>query len=552
VLEAEIAPSGRGGAERPDREPYDATFYEHYGINPFVDTEEDHLSTFAIDVDTASYTVARRYIDDGNLPPKDAVRIEEFINYFKYYYEPPEKGAFAIYTEAAPSQFGAENHKMLKIGLKGKEIKAKDRKNAVLTFVIDVSGSMARGNRLGLVKQALRLLLNKMREGDRVGIVVYGTNARVITKPLDIEYRDALIDAINKLRSEGSTNAEEGLLFGYKMANKFFRKGHINRVILCSDGVANNGITSAEGILKKVREYAGQDIYLSTVGFGMGNYNDVLMEKLADKGNGNYAYVDSLDEAKRIFAENLTGMLQVIAKDVKIQVDFNPKVVRSYRLLGYENRDVADNKFRDDTVDGGEVGAGHSVTALYEVKLHDKAKGRVAKVHIRYKDPDSGSVTEVAREISAKDIKKSFKEASENFRLAAAAAEFAEILRQSYWAKGSKLRDVFDLAMKLAPEFDNRKDVIEFVNLVGKAGQIKGEVTGQEIEDVPAAAPGGTGDQSRAPGAGGGFLGLKEPRLSQVLPLVLTLFCMTLGRVAYLHLFRPRSLKRKRENMTEL
>jgi Ca-activated chloride channel family protein len=303
--------------------------------------------------------------------------------------------------------------------------------------------------------------------------VVYGTNASVITKPLDIEYRSALIDAIDQLQSEGSTNAEEGLLFGFRMAHSFYQKGCINRLILCSDGVANNGVTDAEGILEKVKEYAGEGIYLSTVGFGMGNYNDVLMEKLADKGNGNYAYVDNLDEAKRVFVENLTGTLQVIAKDVKIQVDFNPEVVRSYRLLGYENRDVADKNFRNDAVDAGEVGAGHSVTALYEVKLQENAKGRAATVHVRYKDPDSDMITEVSNEVDASVFAGSFDEATENFRLAAVVAEFAEILRESYWARESSLGEVLAEAKKVAPEFDNRKDVVELLELIEKAYKLK-------------------------------------------------------------------------------
>lgn len=476
-----------GGTANVNAEAYSGMFFEHYGVNPFVDTDEDHLSTFAIDVDTASYTLTRSYINRGSLPPKKAVRVEEFVNYFKYFYRPPESDAFAIYIEGAPSKFGnTPKHKMLKIGLKGKVVKAKDRKPAVLTFVIDVSGSMGRENRLGLVKRALHMLVGQLGEGDRIGIVVYGTNARVITKPLDMEYRDALLDAIDRLRSEGSTNAEQGLLFGFQMARDFYREGHINRLILCSDGVANNGVTDAQGILKKVKGYAGDGIYLSTIGFGMGNYNDVLMEKLADKGNGNYAYVDDLDEAKRVFVENLTGMLQVIAKDVKIQVDFNPEVVRSYRLLGYENRDIADDKFRDDTVDAGEVGAGHSVSALYELKLHDTARGKLATVSLRYKDPDSSEVSEVSREVQASALADSFGEASENFRLAAAVAEFAEILRESYWARGSKLSGVLELAKSLAPEFDNRKDVVEFADLVARAKQLKDRISAAEEDGVAA------------------------------------------------------------------
>jgi Ca-activated chloride channel family protein len=471
---ARAYPLPHGGTAPPNGEPYSGMFFKTYGVNPFIDTDEDHLSTFAVDVDTASYTVTRRYLTDGHLPPKEAVRIEEFINYFKYFYEPPKEDAFAIYIEGAPSKFGKKGiHKLLKISIKGREIEAKDRKDAVLTFVIDVSGSMGIENRLGLVKKSLRLLVDRMRDGDHIGIVVYGTNARIITKPLPMEYRAALLAAIEELNPEGSTNAEEGLLFGCRMARKFFRKGCINRIVLCSDGVANNGVTDAGGILRKVGEYTRGGIYLSTIGFGMGNYNDVLMEKLADRGNGNYAYVDTLDEAKRVFVENLTGMLQVIAKDVKVQVDFNPKVVRSYRLLGYENRDVADDDFRDDKVDGGEVGAGHSVTALYELKLHKGAEGKIGTAHIRYKNPDSGDISEVKKAIDSSTFSAEFEKASENFRLAAVVAEFAEILKESYWAKGSDLSQVLALAKSVAREFDNRKDILEFVKLVANAKEMR-------------------------------------------------------------------------------
>ncbi len=483
--ESEAGYFPHGGIANPNAEPYAGMFFENHGVNPFIDTEDDHLSTFAIDIDTGSYTVARNYLNRDHLPPKDAVRVEEFVNYFKYYYKPPEKDAFAIYMEGAPSKFGqTDKYRMLKIGLKGKEIKAENRKDAVLTFVIDVSGSMNMENRLGLVKRALRLLVDQMREGDRIGIVIYGSNARVITNPLSVEYKEALIDAIESLNAAGSTYAEEGLEFGYRMAAEHFGKGCINRVILCSDGVANVGRTGADGILGQIKKYASEGIYLSAVGFGMGNYNDKLMEKLADKGNGNYAYVDNMDEAKRVFVENLTGTLQVIAEDVKVQVDFNPQVVRSYRLLGYENRDVADEKFRDNSVDGGEVGAGHSVTALYELKLQDNAQGKVATVRVRYKNPDTGSVTEVSKDFESGALKTEFGKASENFRLAAAVAEFAEVLRESYWAKGSRLGTVLALAKETAKEFDNRKDVMELVSLISKAEELKPseEVIGQAGE----------------------------------------------------------------------
>lgn len=457
-----------GGTTPPNKEPYDAMFFKNYGVNPFVDTDDDKFSTFAIDVDNASYTMARSYLKDGNLPPNDAIRTEEFVNFFNYKYAPPDKDAFAIHLEGAPSKFG-KNYQLLRIGLKAKEISVKERKNAILTFVIDVSGSMAREDRLGLVKKSLRLLVDQLEEGDKVGIVIYGSHGQVLMEHKGAEKKDEILSAIDLLHSEGSTYAEEGIRLGYELADKAYQTNRINRIILCSDGVANVGQTGAESIFEVIKKYTDKGVFLSAIGFGMGNYNDVLLEKLGDKGNGHYAYVDNIMEARRVFVENLTGTLQVVAKDVKIQVEFNPAVVRSYRLLGYENRDVADDKFRDDKEDGGEVGAGQSVTALYEIKLWEEKTGSAATLFIRYKNPDNNEVTEVSMEIKTSDFKASFDATSDNFRLAATAAEFAEILRKSYWAKDGNLDDVLQLSQTLSAKFNNNPDVIELVDLIAKA-----------------------------------------------------------------------------------
>lgn len=468
-----------GGETLPNDEPYDSMFFEHYGVNPFIDTEDDHLSTFAMDVDTASYTIARRYVNEGHLPPKDAIRVEEFVNYFDQEYPDPEEGegAFAIHLEGAPSPFGGEHYYLLRVGIQGRRVHAEDRKDAVLTFVIDVSGSMDRENRLGLVKRALRLLVEELHPTDKVGIVVYGSTARKVLEPTSAERAHKILSAIDALQPGGSTYAEDGLRQGYEMAYYAFEEGAINRVILCSDGVANVGRTGAESILEKIADYAERGITLSTVGFGLGNYNDVLMEKLADQGNGNYAYVDTLDEAKRIFVENLTGTLQVIAKDAKIQVNFNPEVVSRYRLLGYENRAVADDDFRNDDVDAGEVGAGHSVTALYELKFHKgtgsaEAMGHALTVCVRYEDPDTGDVREVAREFWRDDLRASFEETSARFQLTTAVAEYAEILRESYWAQDGNLEEVLALAQSVGVALADDPDVAEFVLLVSRAKRL--------------------------------------------------------------------------------
>lgn len=469
-----------GGTDPVNDAAYDAVFFKNYGVNPFIDTEDDHLSTFAMDVDTASYTVARRYLTDGNLPDPDSVRVEEFVNYFKHDYTPPtpEEGAFAIHLEGSPAPFGGERYSLMRVGLQAQVIDAADRKDASLVFVIDTSGSMDMENRLGLVKRTLGLLVDELRPTDEVAIVEYGSRARLILPPTSGEDKDAIRQGINGLVSNGSTNAEEGLRMGYDLAARMAQPGRITRIILCSDGVANVGHTGPERILRTIRERSdSQGISLSTVGFGMGNYNDILMEQLANDGDGNYAYVDTLEEARRIFVGNLTGTLQVVAKDAKIQVDFNPEVVSRYRLLGYENRRVDDDDFRNDEVDAGEVGAGHSVTALYEVKLAeneslDASEETVATVYIRYADPDTGEVSEVSQAISRSQFAATFGESPVDFQRDAAVAEFAEILRESYWAQDGDLASVRRLAQSVAVGLADDADMAEFVYLVTQAERI--------------------------------------------------------------------------------
>ncbi|MGH2542061.1 MAG: vWA domain-containing protein, partial [Ardenticatenaceae bacterium] len=466
-----------GGSATVNDAPYDATFFKHYGVNPFIDTEDDHFSTFAMDVDTASYAVARRFIQDGFLPDPDSVRVEEFINFFDQGYHAPEEDAFAIHIDGAPSPFSESNHWLMRVGLQGRTIEAEERKDASLIFVIDVSGSMARENRLGLVQRSLHLLLDKLRPADEVGIVVYGSSGRVLLEPTSLEDIENIREAIDALRPDGSTNASEGLLLGYEMAIQTVEPGRITRVLLLSDGVANVGNTGSDSILRTIRQYVDEGVYLSTVGFGMGNFNDILMEQLANDGNGHYAYVDTLNEANRVFVENLTGTLQVIAQDSKIQVDFNPEVVSRWRLLGYENRDVADRDFRNDLVDAGEVGAGHSVTALYELKLHEGAEGSLGTVFVRYEDPDTFKVTELSREMSVEELALEFEEANPRLQLAAVVAEYAEILRESFWAKESSLTSVAEMAHQVMETLPEDADVAEFVQLVDEAKQIVAKTT---------------------------------------------------------------------------
>ncbi len=473
-----------GGTDPVNGAAFDAMFFEHYGVNPFIDPLDDNLATFAVDVDNASYTLTRAYLNRGAVPPKEAVRVEEFINSFDHRYPAPapldvasrdrisQHGTFAIHTAGAPSPFG-ENLYLVRVGLKGREIDVRDRKPAMLTFVVDVSGSMAREDRLGLVQQALSLLLDQTRSTDEIAIVVYGSDARTLLPFTRASERARIQDAIDHLIPEGSTNAEAGLRRAYALASESHRPGYINRIILCSDGVANVGNTGAEDILNVIKRESARGIELTTIGFGMGNYNDVLMEKLANNGDGGYYYVDELKEARRVFVENLTGTLQTIAKQTKVQVEFNADTVRRYRLLGYENRDVADRDFRNDAIDAGEVGAGHEVTALFEVRLERRARtGDLAMVRLRYEDPETGRVTEEARAIRVEDLSARFDTMPADFRMDAAVAEFAEILRHSYWARDSKLAPVLGLARDASRELGYDEDLQELTGLIEQADRL--------------------------------------------------------------------------------
>jgi Ca-activated chloride channel homolog len=452
------------------RQPYDM-FFENYGVNPSIDTEDDNLSTFALDVDTGSYTVMRNYLKDGNLPPSDSVRVEEYVNYFHQGYpNPPRHQAFGINIDGAPSPFTeTERYQMMRIGIQGYQVPEEERKDASLTFVIDVSGSMDMDNRLGLVKRSLELLVEQLRPSDSVSIVVYGTEARVILEPTSGSEKGSILDAIYRLQPEGVTNAEAGIRLGYKMAMRAYNPNGINRVILCSDGVANVGETGPEQILSEVQHYVEEGVTLTTVGFGMDNYNDVLMEQLADNGDGFYAYVDDMREARRLFIDQITGTLQTIAMDAKVQVDFNPEVVKRYRLVGFENRAIADEDFRDNRVDAGEIGAGQAVTALYEIKLYPEARGRIATVSMRWQDPDTRQVVELSRDFGASELADEFQEANPYFQRSVVVAEFAEILKESYWADGSSLASVYHAAQRVSEYLPRDEDMGEFMEMVRRA-----------------------------------------------------------------------------------
>jgi Ca-activated chloride channel family protein len=329
-------------------------------------------------------------------------------------------------------------------------------------------------NRLGLVKKSLEILVSQMSENDKIGIVVYGTTGRKLLEPTAGSNKNLIMNAINELNPEGSTNAAEGLMLGYDMAYNSFIEGGNNRVILCTDGVANQGITKAEDILKMVEDYKSKGITLTTLGFGMDNFNDIFLEKLADNGDGNYSYIDTLEEAKKVFIDQLAGTLQVIAKDAKAQIEFNKASVESYRLIGYENRTLDTKDFKNNSVDAGEVGAGHAVTALYEIKLNSSVGESIGTVKLRYKNPQTNNVTEVNKQIKSSQICNNFYDATPRFRFMTIVAQTAEILKGSPWASNTSLQEVFELLVSDdMKKLDMNEEDSEFIDLVKEAIDLK-------------------------------------------------------------------------------
>ena len=448
-------------------------FFESKGTNPFIVTEEDPQATFGLDVDTASYTLARNYLNRGLLPPASAVRVEEFVNAFPNNVVADRgrdrESAFAVRVDGAPNPLHPGYH-ILRVAMKAKDVDPRERKAAHLTFVIDVSGSMAAENRLGLVKRSLGLLIDKLDERDTIGIVVYGTTGRRVLPPTSAGDRERIMAAIERLRPEGSTNLEDGLNLGYEMAVESFTRGASNRVVLCTDGVANTGQTEADALLARIRSEAKRGIDMMALGFGMGNYNDALLQRLADEGNGQYAYIDDLGEARAFFLRKLTSVLEVVARDAKAQVEFNPTRVERYRLLGYEKRDVADRDFRNDAVDAGEINSGHSVTALFEVKLvAGPGRGRIGVARIRYQTGPRSEGVEFSREIADEAVSRSFEGASPAFRTAYVAARFAEQLRKSYWVKDESLASL----QPLADELPESQPTNELADLIRRAAKLQ-------------------------------------------------------------------------------
>jgi Ca-activated chloride channel family protein len=421
--------------------------YAEISENSFVPTAEAALSTFAIDVDTASYSNVRRFLNDGALPPHDAVRVEELINYFNYEYPVPDgEVPFSVTSEIADCPWNTEA-RLVHIGLQARELASDQLPARNLVFLLDVSGSMESPDKLPLLRRAMKLMVETLDEDDRVAIVVYAGAAGVVLEPTSGADQQAIMAALDRLRAGGSTNGGAGIERAYDLARQNFEPGAINRVILATDGDFNVGTTSERELERLIEHERESGVFLSVLGLGTGNLQDSTMELLADKGNGNYAYLDSIAEARKVLVEEAGGTLVTVAKDVKIQVEFDPDQVESYRLIGYENRLLDERDFEDDRKDAGEIGAGHSVTAMYEIVLADQVAPRepVAELRLRYRQPNGDQSQLITFPVV--DGGTTLADSSDDFRFAAAVAEFGMLLRDSAhrgtasWAQAKALAE---------------------------------------------------------------------------------------------------------------
>lgn len=480
--------------------PFNTETYDQIVDNDYLVAKDNALSTFSIDVDTAAYSNLRRFLNLGRRPPRDAVRIEEMVNYFPYNYTAPKDDKpFATTMEVASAPWNPK-HRLVRIGLKGRELSETERPALNLVFLLDVSGSMNELNKLPLVKESMRILVEKLKPTDRVAIAVYAGASGLALPSTPISQKQEILDAIEALRPGGSTNGAMGIQLAYDIAKANFIKDGANRVVLCTDGDFNVGVTNQGDLIRLVEEKAKSGVFLTALGFGMNNYKDSTLEKLADKGNGNYGYVDNLAEAKKLLADQLSGTLVTIAKDVKIQVEFNPAKVQSYRLIGYENRMLKKEDFNNDKIDAGEIGAGHTVTALYEIvpvgvesptnlpavdplkyqTATAKESAKLAKadaspelltLKLRYKTPTSEESSRL--EFPLIDSGEVFAEASKDFKFAAAVAGFGMLLRESPHKGTTSFDSVHGWAESGLGE-DSNGYRREFMELVRKAKGLSG------------------------------------------------------------------------------
>jgi Ca-activated chloride channel homolog len=485
--------------------------YAHFDDNPVKLVTENPVSTFSIDVDTGAYSNVRRMLQSGSLPTHDAVRVEEMINYFSYDYPASEEknAPFIVMKEIARSPWNKNNY-LLHLGVKAHDVTQKQLPNANLVFLIDVSGSMQSANKLELLKTSLKLLSKQLSEKDKVSIVVYAGASGIVLNPTAGNKTATIQTALSQLTAGGSTNGAAGIELAYNLAQQEYIQGGINRVIIATDGDFNVGTVNHEQLMSLIEEKRKSGISLSTLGFGTGNYNDQLMEQLADKGNGNYAYIDNLNEAKKVLVDEMSSTLLTVAKDVKIQIEFNPDVVSEYRLIGYENRHLKREDFNNDKIDAGEIGAGHTVTALYEITLADSDAGlidplryqkesgvqkdvlekaltdEIAFLRLRYKMPKEETSQLLEWPVSRNEIVDNLSNTSDSFRFSAAVAGFAQKLRGGKYLGEFSYQDIMTLAQN-----SRNKDMFgyrgEFLSLVNLARSISVVASKDEPRSIDAA-----------------------------------------------------------------
>ncbi len=473
---------------RPPSEPLDRERYQHLEENPVKLVAEAPVSTFGVDVDTGSYSNVRRFLDAGQMPPRNAVRIEELVNYFDYDYPGPQDRhqPFAVSTEVARTPWNPDTY-LLRIGIKGFDIELSERPPANLVFLVDVSGSMESSDKLPLVIRSLKLLTEKLTAKDRISLVVYAGAAGAVLEPTPGDERAEIRASLERLRAGGSTAGAAGIRLAYDFAEKAWIEGGINRVILATDGDFNVGVADVEALKDLIVRKRKTGIALTVLGFGTGNYHEALMEQIADVGNGNYAYIDRLAEARKVLVREMSSTLFTIAKDVKIQIEFNPAVVGEYRLIGFENRLLAREDFRNDKVDAGDIGAGHTVTALYEMALvdglglridplryqakvaptYDPRAAEFAMLKLRYKLPEEDESRLIEAPLERALLESAGREPSTDFRFAAAVSAFGQILRDGSYTNGFGYGDVQVLAREAKGEdrFGYRAGFLELVEL---------------------------------------------------------------------------------------
>lgn len=485
---AYISPTLSRTKEMPPLTNFNTEDYDQITENQFQEVTQNPLSTFSIDVDAASYSNMRRYINSGQLPPKDAIRIEELINYFDYDYpQPRDQTPFEIVTEVSDCPW-ANQHQLLHIGLQGKKISTDNLPPSNLVFLLDVSGSMNAPNKLPLLKESFKLLVNQLRKQDKVAIVVYAGAAGQVLPSTPGNQKQKILEAFDKLQAGGSTAGGQGIELAYKIALDNFQEDGNNRIILATDGDFNIGVSSDAGLVELIEEKRKSGVFLTVLGFGMGNYKDNKMQQLADKGNGNHAYIDNINEAKKTLVSEFGGTLFAIAKDVKLQLEFNPKNVQAYRLIGYENRMLNKEDFNNDAKDAGELGAGHTVTALYEIipkgvdsefitpvdplkyqntpKKKSKLSNELLTIKLRYKRPKENSSQLLEKVVD--NSNEPLKNSSDNFQFSAAVAEFGLLLRDSPLKGNSSFAQAIKRA-KAAKGLDENGYRQEFIQLIQAA-----------------------------------------------------------------------------------